>query len=390
MNIASENSVSFLTRRVSNRPATAGSSLGGPVLHAIGSRSEAVRLASVVSALGSAGVPQMVSRLVGQSGQDDDVFDGAGIPRTATLVDVHTSGRVQQTARALAAAEQTLQEQAPSILVIGGDADVTLAFALAAAKLGIPIARVGGGLRCGDFSVPEEINRIMSDRVSDVLFTDSRDAADLLKSEGIDGDRVQIVGNTAVDLVRRCEDEARRRAAWQRFRVRPGGYVLATVHRSENVDDGMQLARTAEAIAKLALRTPVILPLHPLTHGLMEPMGAVARMQAAGVQISAPLDYLDFLSLEQSAGAILTDSGGIQDEASALGVRCYTLRRVTERTTTLAQGTNVLLGDDPNDIATLSLDGRPLDQVAIPLWDGRAGERIAAALQRRLAVALAS
>src|SRR3954452_14470237 len=172
MNIAPENSVSFLTRRVSNRSVTAGSSPGGPVLHAIGSRSEAVRLASVVWALGSAGVPQVVSRLVGPSSQEDDVFDGAGIPRTVTLVDVHATGRVQHTARALAAAEQTLQEQSPSILVIGGDADVTLAFALAAAKLGIPIARVGGGLRCGDFSVPEEINRIMSDRVSDVLFTD--------------------------------------------------------------------------------------------------------------------------------------------------------------------------------------------------------------------------
>jgi UDP-N-acetylglucosamine 2-epimerase (non-hydrolysing) len=390
MNIAPENSVAFLTRHVKGRSVRASSLLAGPVLHAIGSRSEAVRLASVVAALRASGVPQVVSRLVGPDGQEGDVFDATGVPRTGALVDSEPSSRVQRTARALAAAERTLEAQAPSMLVLGGDADVTLAFALAGSKLGIPIARVGGGLRCGDFSVSEEINRIMTDRLSDLLFTDSHDAADLLKAEGIGGDRVHTAGNTAVDLLRYCEDDARRRSAWRRFGVQPGRYVLATLHRAENLGDDERLARTAEAIAELARRIPVVFPVHPLTRRLMEPMGDVARLEAAGVKVAPPLGYLDFLSLQQAAGAILTDSGGVQDEASALGVRCFTLRRATERVVTLAHGTNVLLGEDPDEIAGVAIDQGPPDPAAIPLWDGRAGERVAAALTRRLSLQLAS
>jgi UDP-N-acetylglucosamine 2-epimerase (non-hydrolysing) len=389
MNIAPENSVAFLTRHVTGRSARAGSPLAGPVLHAIGSRSEAVRLASIVAALRAGGVPQVVSRLVGPDGQDGDVFDEAGIPRTIGLVDTEPANQVQRTARALAAAERTLEAQSPAMVVLSGDADITLAFALAASKLGIPIARVGGGLRCGDFSVSEEINRVLSDRLSDLLFTDSHEAADALRVEGIGGDRVQHVGNTAVDLLRRNSGRARQAATWRRLGLPIGGYILATLHRAENLCDDERIARTTEAIAMLARRFPVVFPLHPLTRRLMEPMGDIARLEAAGVKVVPPLGYLDFLSLEQSAGAIVTDSGGVQDEASALGVRCYTLRRATERIITLTHGTNVLLGDDPGEIAEVRID-HPADPASIPLWDGRAGERVAAALGRRLSLQLAS
>jgi UDP-N-acetylglucosamine 2-epimerase (non-hydrolysing) len=384
MKTAPENSVAFLTHQVTAGPAASGPRPGGPVLHAIGSRSEAVRLAPVVAALAAAGLPQAVSRLVGPDGADSDVFDPAGLPRTEALIDYEPTSQVQRTARALAAAERTLMAQSPSLLVLGGDADITLAFGLAGSKLGIPIARVGAGLRCGDFSLSEEINRVLTDRIADVLFTDSREAADVLEVEGIGEERVQIVGNTAIDLLRRFEPEARRAAAWRRFGLRAGSYVLATLHRSENLGDDERLARTIEAMAQLARRYPIVFPLHPFTRALMEPMGDDARLEAAGVTLTPPLGYVDFLSLQLGAGAILTDSGGVQDEASALGVRCFTLRRATERVVTLTHGTNVLLGDDPSEIADVRIEQHPLAPAAIPLWDGGAGERVARTLARRL------
>ncbi|WP_157592258.1 UDP-N-acetyl glucosamine 2-epimerase [Solirubrobacter soli] len=386
MTSISDNTVRIFTQRVedTDRPA------GGAILHAIGSRSEAVRLAPVIAALRAKGIRQTIARLVGPQGADVDVLDADGRPDTKALVDHPQGSEVQHTARALAAAERTLVESPPSMLVLGGDADGTLAFALAASKLGIRIARVGGGLRSGDFSQSEEINRVMGDRVADIIFTDSRLAADALESEGIGGDRVHVVGNPAIDLMRGWEAAARERAAYRRFGLRAGGYVLATLHRSENVrDDARMLAITGELV-ELARRTPVVMPLHPMTRALMEQLGDVSRLEAAGVHVTPPLGYLDFLSLEQSAGAILTDSAGVQDEASALGVRCYTLRRSTERIATLTYGTNILLGDEPGDIRFVETGPAAATPAAIPLWDGRSATRIAEILADRVLAAAAA
>lgn len=380
MTSISEHTVRILTQRVEDDVAPT----GGTILHAIGSRSEAVRLAPVITALRLKGARQSIARLVGLESLDVDVFDEHGLPRTESLVDYAEGSEVQHTARALTAAERTLVEDRPALLVLGGDADGTLAFALAASKLGIPIARVGGGLRSGDFSQSEEINRIMGDRVADVIFADSRMAADALESEGIGADRVHVVGNPAIDLLRRWEGEASERATHRGFGLRQGGYVLATLHRAENVRDETRMLAITGALVELARRAPVVMPLHPMTRALMETLGDVSRLQDAGVHVTPPLSYLDFLSLEQSAGAILTDSAGVQDEASAFGVRCYTLRRSTERLATLTYGTNVLLGEDPEDIRFLELDGGPATPAAIPLWDGRAAGRIATLLTARV------
>jgi UDP-N-acetylglucosamine 2-epimerase (non-hydrolysing) len=165
--------------------------------------------------------------------------------------------------------------------------------------------------------------------------------------------------------------------------------VLATLHRAENVCDERRIARICEGLAEMARLSPVVLPLHPLTRALMEP-GDVERLLASGVLVTEPLRYLDFLSLELGAGAILTDSGSVQDEASALGVRCYTLRRATERVISLTHGTNVLLGDDPSEIAEVRIDEIQTVPAAIPLWDGRSADRIAAALTRRINLDIAS
>jgi len=231
---------------------------------------------------------------------------------------------------------------------------------------------------------------VLTDRLADVLFTDGHDMADHLESEGIERGRIQHVGNPAIDLLRRFEEAARDTAAWRRLDVPAGGYVLVTLHRSENVRDRWRVLQIVDALAALAGGTPVVMPLHPATHATLSGLDALEPLRRAGIHLLGPLRYLDFLSLEQSAGAILTDSGGVQDEASALGVRCFTLRRATERVLTLTHGTNTLLGDDPAEIAEVALAEHAPVPAAIPLWEGRAGQRIAAALGRRYTLELAS
>jgi UDP-N-acetylglucosamine 2-epimerase (non-hydrolysing) len=386
MTTISENTVRIVTERVEH----AGHAAGGVILHAIGSRSEAVRLAPVIAALSAKGAAQMIARLVGDESVEIAVLDGDGRPNTTALVDHPSTSEVQHTARALAAAERALLDHRPALILLGGDADGTLAFALAASKLGIPIARVGGGLRSGDFSQSEEINRVMGDRVADVVFADSHAAADALEAEGIGGDRVHLVGNPAIDLLRRWESAARETAAYRHYDLRAGEYVLVTLHRSENIRDGHRMTAISEALVELAQRTPLIMPLHPLTRAALERLGDISRLAAAGVHLTPPLSYLDFLSLEQSAGAILTDSAGVQAEASALGVRCYTLRLTTECLSTLAYGTNILLGDNPADIRFVEIGRNQATPAAIPLWDGNSATRIAEVLCERIAARVAA
>jgi UDP-N-acetylglucosamine 2-epimerase (non-hydrolysing) len=277
----------------------------------------------------------------------------------------------------------------PRLVVIAGDGDATLACGLAASKLGIPIARLGGGLRCHDWSLSEEINRVLIDRLADLLLVDGREAADQLESEGISADRVQCVGSTVVDSVHRWRSHAQRRGTWRRLGLPHREYVLATLHRPENVEIDERLAHITEGLAALARRVPVVFPIHPRTAAVMVPMGDVERLRQAGVTVTDPLDYLDFLSLHHDAGAVLTDSGCVQEEASALGVRCYTLRRTTERGATLTHGTNVLLGDDPAEITAIRC-GPAENPAAIPYWDGHAGERVAAALTRGFSLSSAA
>jgi UDP-N-acetylglucosamine 2-epimerase (non-hydrolysing) len=377
MNLLPQISAHFVTRPVGAR--SAGHSRGA-VLHAIGSRSDAVRLAPLIAALQTSGVPQAVARPAIANGADLDVYDAAGLPLTEALVDPSTDSPSERTARSLAAFESTLVAQHPRVLVLAGDGDATLACALAASKLGIPVVRLGGGLRCHDWSLSEEINRVLTDRLADLALVDSAEAADALVSEGLDPDRIHRVGSTVVDVVRRWEPDARRREAWKRFGLPEGEYVLATLHRPENVEVDVRLAYITEGLVQLADRAPVIFPMHPRTAAVMTPMGDVDRLRSASVVVTGPLDYLDFLSLQAAAGAIVTDSGCVQEEASALGVRCYTLRRFTERGVTLTHGTNVLLGDAPDGLRHVRIEPDSVVPAAIPLWDGRAGKRAAAAL----------
>jgi UDP-N-acetylglucosamine 2-epimerase (non-hydrolysing) len=228
--------------------------------------------------------------------------------------------------------------------------------------------------------MPEEINRVLTDRLSDLLLTHSPEAEENLALEGVDTSRVHYVGNTMIDSLRRFESTARERAVWRRYGLEAGEYMLVTLHRPSNVDEPVRLAGIVRALCALADRAAIVFPMHPRTRARLAAGPELELLHAAGVHCTEPVGYLDFLSLQAGSGTIVTDSGGVQEEAAALGISCYTLRANTERPITISHGTNVLLGDDPAALLDVRLSGRPPTPCAIPLWDGHAASRAADAI----------
>ena len=350
----------------------------------VGARPNFVKMAPVADALAER--HPGLAQIIVHTGQHYDkrlsqeVLDDLAFPRPDVFLEVGSGTHGQQTARVIERMESLLIERRPEALVVAGDVNSTLGCALAAAKLFVPVVHVESGLRSFDWSMPEEINRVLTDRMSSLLLTHSPEAEGNLRREGIDGRRVINVGNTMIDSLRRFQAAASERAAWRRLGVQERAYVLVTLHRPSNVESPRQLQRIVTALVALSRRSPVIFPVHPRTHARMREAGLLEELTAGRVTLLAPIGYLDFLSLEAAAGAILTDSGGVQEEASALGVPCYTLRPNTERPVTLSVGTNVLLGDDTAQIAEIHISEESPRERSIPLWDGRAGERAADAI----------
>ena len=353
------------------------------VMLVVGARPNFVKMGPVADALAQRhpGITQTIVH----TGQHYDkrlsqeVLDDLGFPSPELFLEVGSGLHGQQTARVIERMESVLIERQPEALVVAGDVNSTLGCALAAAKLFVPVVHVESGLRSFDWSMPEEINRVLTDRMSSLLLTHSPEAEGNLRREGIDS-RVVNVGNTMIDSLRRFEARARARAAGRRLDVEARAYVLVTLHRPSNVERLPQLQRIVAALVSLSRRSPVVFPVHPRTQARMHEAGLLEELTAGSVTLLEPLGYLDFLSLEAAAGAILTDSGGVQEEASVLGVPCYTLRPNTERPVTLSLGTNVLLGDDPARIADIRIGEEPPVERPIPMWDGRAGERAADAI----------
>jgi UDP-N-acetylglucosamine 2-epimerase (non-hydrolysing) len=353
------------------------------VVHVIGARPNFVKMAPLIEALRQRGVNRQFVVHTGQHydrKMSDEILEDLGFPEPDCSLGVGSGTHGEQTGKVLAAFEEILLERRPSLVVVAGDVNSTLACALAAAKLGIPVAHLEAGLRSGDWAMPEEINRVLTDRLSDVLLTHSPEAATNLESEGIDPSRVRYVGNTMIDSLRRFEAQARARTVWQSHEVGHGEYVLVTLHRPSNVDDPRRLAEIVDALVTIGRSSPVIFPVHPRTRARLADADLLERLTTAGVRCVDPVGYLDFLSLQAGAGAVVTDSGGVQEETSALGVDCYTLRANTERPVTISHGTNVLLGDDPSSLLSVRLSRQPPTPCAIPLWDGRAAGRAADAV----------
>jgi UDP-N-acetylglucosamine 2-epimerase (non-hydrolysing) len=298
-----------------------------------------------------------------------------GVPAPDHLLQVGSGSHAQQTARTMERLEPVLIEERPDLVIVPGDVNSTLAAALTAAKMEIPVAHVESGLRSFDRTMPEEINRIVADELSDHLFIHSDEAIENLRAEGIAEERVHFVGNTMIDTLVALEERFRSAGAAQRLGVAPGEFALVTLHRPALVD-GPLLPETVGQLAALARQMPVVFPVHPRTRKMMEQVSS----EHPGLLLCEPLGYLDFLSLLADAGAVLTDSGGIQEETTYLGIPCFTLRDNTERPVTIRAGTNTLLGLDPGAIAGIpaALEGRPADRPEPPpLWDGHAAERIA-------------
>lgn len=350
------------------------------VVFAVGARPNFIKMAPVVEAVGRLG---LFRQLVVHTGQHYDermsaeILDDLGFPKPDRFLGIGSGSHAEQTGFTLIAFERVLLEERPDLVVVSGDVNATLACSLAASKLGVPVAHVESGLRSRDWTMPEEQNRVLTDRLSELLFTHSPEANDNLAAEGISAEKVHYVGNTMIDTLRRLERDARAREAWAAFGATKGDYALVTLHRPSNVDDEERLRSVVDALAGLGAHTPVLFPVHPRTRARLATLGGLERLERAGVACLEPLGYLDFLSLECGAGLIVTDSGGLQEEAAALGVPCYTLRANTERPITISQGTNTLIGDDPAAIASLRPTGEPPAPCAIPLWDGHAGERVA-------------
>ena len=355
----------------------------------VGARPNFMKAAPVHRALEQAGVEVSLVH-TGQHYDADmsDVFlDQLGLPKPDVFLGVGSGTHGQQTAKALVGVEEVLIERRPDLVVVSGDVNSTLAGALAAAKLEIPIAHLEAGLRSYDRTMPEELNRLLTDHLSSVLLVHSESALGNLAREGIDLDLAHFVGNTMIDSVLTYVDAARAEAPWQEFGVHPGEYGLVTLHRPLLVDDPALLTATIEGLKGLARTHPIVFPVHPRTRRQLTLFGLESGLHEARVLLSPPLAYLAFLGLEAEARFLLTDSGGVQEEASALGVRCFTLRDATERPITVELGTNTVLGANPERIAEIpSLLEQEQPAREIPLWDGQAGGRAAAVLRDYLGV----
>jgi UDP-N-acetylglucosamine 2-epimerase (non-hydrolysing) len=305
-------------------------------------------------------------------------FSDLEIPAPDLHLGVGSGSQASQTGKVMVAFEAVLEKDPADLVLLVGDVNSTLACSVVAAKAGIPVAHVEAGLRSFDRRMPEEINRIVTDSLSTYHFTTSRDAGENLVREGAEPGRIFFVGNVMIDTLLRFMQKAEGSTIRQSLRLR-GDYALLTLHRPSNVDEAAPLRRIFAALEILSRRLPVVFPIHPRTRKMLEEFG----ISTASVQTTDPLGYLDFIHLEKHARLVLTDSGGIQEETSVLGVPCLTLRENTERPVTLREGTNVLVGNDTGRIvaeAERALDSRRNHTRAPELWDGRASERIVSRL----------
>ena len=357
------------------------------IAYVVGARPNFVKMAPVVRALQER-LPGW-RHVVINTGQHYDremaeiFFEELGMPEPAYELGVGSGAHGAQTAKALAGIEEVLLQERPAAVLVPGDVNSTLAGALAAAKLGIPVGHVESGLRSYDRTMPEEINRLVADQLSDWLFTHSPEAFANLEREGVPRERVHLVGNTMIDTLHAIRPRVEHSDVHARLGVEPGAYCLVTLHRPALVD-GPLLPEAMARLAALAAEIPVVFPMHPRTRARLDAAGLGHLAQAPGLTVTGPVGYVDFLALELRARCCLTDSGGVQEETTSLGVPCFTLRANTERPVTIAQGTNRLLGLDPGEIArvpALLAEAESKPRPPAPEgWDGHAAGRLAAVL----------
>jgi len=355
------------------------------VLAVVGARPNFVKAAPVIEALdGSDGISVGLLH-TGQhyhQALSGSFFERLGMREPDANLGVGSGTHAEQTAAVLIGVESYLVEHPADLVLVAGDVNSTLAAALAATKLNIPVAHVESGLRSRDWGMPEEVNRVLTDHISGLLLCTSEDAVANLEGEGITGDGVQLVGNTMIDSLTRILEGIERDAVLREHGVERREFILVTLHRPYLVDHPERLGAVISVLGALGTDKPVVFPAHPRTTGRLEEAGIEIP---EGIRLVEPMDYADFIALEANARLVVTDSGGVQEETTVLGVPCLTYRTTTERPITIASGTNELVGVDPDALREaaqrLLLADPPDEPPEIPLWDGEAGPRAAAAIE---------
>ena len=348
-----------------------------------GARPNFIKVAPVFRAL--SGIEGFRCRIIHTGQHYDELMNGVffeelKIPQPFTHLEVGSGTHGRQTAMILERYEAHLLEDRPDATVVFGDVNSTIGCALAAVKLGVPVVHVEAGLRSFDRTMPEEINRLLTDSISDLLFVTEQSGVDNLLREGVSEDRICMVGNVMIDTLilelERADDQP-----IEKLPLTPGSYGLLTLHRPSNVDDPSTLRVLLDVFNELSKKIPLVFPVHPRTRRAIETAGLQNILDAAPkIMAVSPQPYRETVSLMRHARLVLTDSGGIQEETSFLGIPCLTLRENTERPVTIELGTSELVGNDPQEIRTgfdKILAGRWREGTTIPLWDGKAAERIA-------------
>jgi UDP-N-acetylglucosamine 2-epimerase (non-hydrolysing) len=358
------------------------------VLHVVGARPNFMKIAPIMGAMAKR--PDRFEQMLVHTGQHYDdamsrvFFDDLGIPRPDVYLGVGSGSHAEQTAKVMLSFEPVLVEHQPDLVMVVGDVNSTLACALVASKLHVPVAHVEAGLRSFDRTMPEEINRVLTDQIADLLFTTERDAKENLLREGVSAEKVRFVGNVMIDTLLRHKERALALSVLGEYGLERDGYALLTLHRPSNVDEPQVLGGILGALEEIQVRLPILFPAHPRTVKRINEFGFEGRLAAMpGLRMTEPLGYLEFLNLMANARLMLTDSGGIQEETTILGIPCLTLRENTERPVTVTQGTNRIVGNDPGRIvseAWSALNGRGNTGQTPELWDGRAAERVVSAL----------
>ncbi len=315
----------------------------------------------------------------------DTFFDDLGMPRPDIYLGVGSASHAVQTAKIMTEFEPVVLREKPDWVVVVGDVNSTIACALVCAKLGVRVAHVEAGLRSRDRTMPEEVNRILTDAISYLLFTTSQDADENLRQQGIPAEKIRFVGNIMIDSLLEHLKIAEKSDIRERLGVSGSDYAVLTLHRPSNVDDRAIFTGIADALVAIVEKLPIIFPVHPRTRAKIIEFGIdtlpTGRVSAFGIQLIEPLGYLDFMRLYSGAKLVLTDSGGLQEETTVLGIPCLTLRHNTERPITIKMGTNILVGTDPVKIKQAAFNILDSDNSAKsanvpPLWDGKTAVRI--------------
>lgn len=360
------------------------------VINVVGARPNFMKVAPIVAAMKKR--RDVFQPIVVHTGQHYDVamsdtfFTDLDLPQPDIHLGVGSGTHAIQTAAVMERFEPVVVNEKPDWVLVVGDVNSTLACALVCVKLGIKVAHVEAGLRSRDRTMPEEINRLLTDQIADLLFTTSQDAGENLLSEGIPAERIRFVGNVMIDSLMMNLESAKRSKIKSQLGLSDGTYGVLTLHRPSNVDNEHTFGRILDALETISRSLPIIFPVHPRTRKTIGDLGLGDRVaQITNLRLIDPLGYLDFLSLYSTARLVLTDSGGIQEETTSLGIPCLTLRENTERPVTVELGTNVIVGTDTKKIiaaANAALNGSSKSSVSqLPLWDGHASERILDVLQ---------